>query len=302
VRRALQPIMWNKILLLVMISVAVIAVLVGTFFFVNRPRLVTIDAPLPADFPADGFSHQSFEALLKQYVDADGEVDYERWQGNETDSRQLDSYLAAVSQFSPDATPERFVKRSDALAYWLYAYNAYVIKSILLNWPLQSVTDVKAPIEARTGFGFFYQQRFLFGGTDYSLYAVENDKIRETYKDPRIHFVLNCASASCPVLRPELPTGDALDQLLQDATTDFVSDPGNVRINHEQKQIVISTIFKWFRSDFVNDLRRRGAPTDHGVLDYIANVAPEALRAELEAAFDYDLEYADYDWAINTQH
>ena len=109
--------MWNKTLLVVIISVAVIALLVGAFFVANRPQLLTITAPLPADFPTDGFSHTSFEVLLKRYVDASGEVDYERWHDTEADSRQLDGYLAAVSQFSPDATPERFEKQSDALAY-----------------------------------------------------------------------------------------------------------------------------------------------------------------------------------------
>jgi hypothetical protein len=293
--------MWNRLLTVVAIIIAVIAVLVGAFFIANRPQLVTVNAPLPANFPADSFSHASFEALLKQYVDAQGEVDYERWHGNDQDLRQLDSYLAAISQFSPDATPDRFAQRSDALAYWLYAYNAYVIKSILAHWPLKSVTEVKAPIEARTGLGFFYQQRFLFGGAAYSLYAVENDKIRATYQDPRIHFVLNCASASCPVLRPELPIGDELEQLLQTSTIDFVSDPGNVRVDHERQRVVISTIFKWFRNDFLNDLRRRGMPADNGVLDYISSVAPDSLQADLQAAVQYEIEYADYDWAINTQ-
>lgn len=293
--------MWNKLLTSVVIIIAVIAVIVAALFIANRPQLVTVNAPLPANFPADSFSHASFEALLKQYVDAHGEVDYERWHGNDQDLRQLDSYLAAVSQFSPDATPDRFAKRSDGLAYWLYAYNAYVIKSILAHWPLKSVTEVKAPIEARTGLGFFYQQRFLFGGAAYSLYAVENDKIRATYQDPRIHFVLNCASASCPVLRPELPIGDELEQLLQASTIDFVSDPGNVHVDHERQRVVVSTIFKWFRNDFVNDLRRRGLPAENGVLDYIASVAPDSLRADLDAAIQYDIEYADYDWAINTQ-
>jgi hypothetical protein len=221
--------------------------------------------------------------------------------GSGEDLRQLDSYLAAVSQFSPDATPERFAERSDGLAYWMYAYNAYVIKSILAHWPLESVIEVKAPIEARTGLGFFYQQRFLFGGAAYSLYAVENDKIRATYQDPRIHFVLNCASVSCPVLRPELPIGDELEHLLQSSTIDFVSDPGNVRVDHERQTVVISTIFKWFRNDFVNDLRRRGMPAENGVIDYIASVAPRTLRADLETAINYDIEYAEYDWAINTQ-
>ena len=69
--------------------------------------------------------------------------------------QQLNSYLGAVSRFSPDNAPHRFRGRNDELAYWIYAYNAYVIRSVLDHWPLDSVTDVKAPLEAIKGLGFF---------------------------------------------------------------------------------------------------------------------------------------------------
>ena len=148
---------------------------------------------------------------------------------------------------------------------------------------------------------FFYQLRFVFGGESYSLYAVENDIIRARYRDARIHFVLNCASESCPVLRPELPEGDQLEAFLQQAAVDFVNDDRNVRIDQENKVIVLSTIFKWFRKDFINDLRRRGLPSDRGLIDYIASVSPTTLGAELGSASDYEIVFADYDWKLNQQ-
>lgn len=276
-----------------------VVVLVCACLVANRPQLIVIDADIPEDFPASGFAHDTFENLLAKYVDAGGYVDFERWHQNPADRQLLDSYLAAVGSFSPAATPARFPGKSDELAYWMYGYNGYVIKSVLDHWPIDSVTDVKAPIEAVTGLGFFYRQRFHFGGTPLSLYAVENQKIRKAFHDPRIHFVLYCASGSCPVLRPELPTGEELEILLQEATVAFVSDPKNVRVDHEERQIVLSAIFDMYRSDFIKELTRRGLPSDSGVVDYVASVAPESLQAELTIAAAYKVTFADYDWAIS---
>jgi len=273
-------------------------VLICVFFVANRPQLITIEADIPENFPVSGFAHDTFENLLHKYVDAEGNVDFDRWHKKVADRELLDSYLAAVGSFSPAITPDRFPRKSDELAYWMYGYNGYVIKSVLDHWPIKSVTDVKAPIEAVTGLGFFYRQRFHFGGTPLSLYTVENERIRKAFHDPRIHFVLYCASGSCPVLRPELPTGEELESLLQEATVAFVSDPGNVRVDHEKKQIVLSAIFDMYRSDFTRELTRRGLSSDNGVVDYVASVAPGSLQSELKSAAEYELVFLDYDWAI----
>ena len=280
----------------------VLALLVGGFFWVNRPQQVPVHASPPANFPSDSFSHQYFEALLKDYVDANGRVDYERWQASRQSTAALDSYLAAVSLYSPDSAPDRFATRTEELAYWIYGYNAYVVKSVLDNWPIESVTDLKAPIEAIRGFGFFYRMRYRFGGEYFSLLGVENDKIRKQYRDARIHFVLNCASESCPVMRPALPTGAGLEALLEKAATDFVSDVRNVSIDHDNQRVLLSTIFKWFEKDFLNDLRMHGRPAERGLIDYVASVAPETLRIELNAAVGYGIEFRDYDWTLNSSH
>ncbi len=277
---------------------AVLAVVV-VFLLLNRPRKVIVDAPIPADFPKASFSHDSFEELLRLYVTPAGRVDYDRWHESGDSTAQLDSYLAAVARFSPDSSPERFADDNERLAYWMYGYNACVIKGVLDNWPLSSVTDVKAPIEAIKGMGFFYQLRFSFGGEYLSLLTVENEKIRARFRDPRIHFVLNCASESCPVARPELPSGDELQRLLDQATDEFVNDPDNVSVDHDRNTVYLSTIFKWYRKDFINDLHARGRPASRGLIDYVATVATGSLQSDLERANDYAIVFREYDWRLN---
>ncbi len=119
------------------IGITVVPVLVplpGCILLLIRPRLVTIDATIPENFPADRFSHRVFEDLLQSYVDGAGDVDCGRWQQNEAELQRLDSYLAAVSLYSPESSPHRFDSKQGELAYWLYAYNAYVIRNILGHW------------------------------------------------------------------------------------------------------------------------------------------------------------------------
>ena len=280
--------------------VVVLVVLMSGAVYLNRPRRVAVHGALPDDFPRDGFPHGEFERLLQRFVGPHGDIDYAAWHAESDSVAALDRYIAAVASFSPDSTPERFVDRHDGLAYWIYGYNAHVIRAILEHWPVDSVTAIKAPIEAVTGLGFFYRLRFPFGGKYFSLLAVENNKIRRRYQDPRIHFVLNCASGSCPTMRPELPTGPDLDELLASAALDFIADTKNVAVDHDTRKIVLSRIFKWFRRDFVNYSRLHGMPGSDSAIDFIRSIAPRSLAAELAQAADYDIVYRDYDWSLNS--
>lgn len=282
-----------------LLALLLLVIVVVTFVWVNRPRKVIIDAQISAGFPEQGFSHKAFEALLREYVTPAGYVNYGRWHANGESVARLNAYLAAVGQFSPENAAHRFPERNDELAYWMYGYNACVIKAVLDRWPLSSVTDVKAPIEAIKGMGFFYQLRFSFGGEYLSLLAVENNKIRARYRDARIHFVLNCASESCPVARPELPTGDELEELMTRAAEEFINNPDNVFVDHDHNTVFLSSIFKWYRKDFINDLRAKGRPAERGLIDYVVGFSTASLRADLKRADGYNVEFRDYDWSLN---
>lgn len=282
-----------------LIILAITLVALGTVAWLNRPRIIRVDAPLPPGFPDDGFSHAAFERLLARYVDSDGNVDYRSWHASADDVAALDAYLAAVAAFSPDATPARFAGEQEELAYWLYAYNAYVIRGVLAHWPIGSVTDVRAPVEAVRGLGFFYRNRYVFGGEPLSLYAVENRIIRRRYQDPRIHFVLNCGSGGCPLMRSELPDGRELEALLEKSANDFINDERNVAVDHDARVVRLSPIFKWYRKDFLNALRAAGQPASGGLRVYLARHARDELRRSLEKAADYEQSFNDFDWSLN---
>lgn len=285
------------------IAVTVLLILVAVaslFFLLNRPRRIIIDVAPPAEFPQQGFSHDSFEQLMQQFVTSDGRINYQHWHGDGDARAQLESYLAAVRDFSPINAPDRFAGLNDELAYWLYGYNAYVIYSVLENWPIGSVTDVKAPLELVRGLGFFYQQRYAFGGEFMNLVDVERKQILDRYRDPRIHFVLNCASDSCPVARPVLPTGEELEDLLARATVEFINDPSNVQVDHEAGALYLSSIFKWYEKDFVQDLRRSGVPSERGLLTYLLRYATGAQAADLKRAESYEIKFRDYNWDVNS--
>lgn len=278
--------------------VAVLGVLGGLWKLNTRGQTTRVEATLPVDFPDAGFSHTAFEHLLARFVDARGAVDYAAWHQDARALAQLDRYLAALAAYSPDSDPDRFEHEGDVLGYWIYAYNAFVIKAVLDRWPLESVMDVKAPVEVVAGLGFFYTLRFVAGGQEYSLYDLEHTRVIGPAQDPRVHFVLNCASGSCPALGPRLPTGAELEPYLAARAVAFVSDPANVQLDAAAKTLTLSPIFEMYRDEFINDLRRRGQRSAT-ILDYVRSVAPAELAQRLDGARDYTVQYRVFDWQVN---
>ncbi len=165
------------------------------------------------------------------------------------------------------------------------AYNALVLRAVLELWPLDSVRDVKVSLTSRVvpGKGFFYDRKVTVGGQETSLYRLEKD-VLASQKDPRLHFALNCASDSCPVLRPWEWTDEQLDQ----ASREFVSRPENVSV--EDNALQVSRIFKWYRKDFPKNLAV-----------YLQQYADDDLRQQLIRADDgnFRVRYGEYDWSLN---
>jgi len=88
------------------------------------------------------FSHQDFDRVLQHFVDDRGRVDYAALKN---DARDLERYYLLLSTYSPDSHPALFPTEHGKLAYWLNAYNAAVIKTVLAHYPMASVEDIKPP-------------------------------------------------------------------------------------------------------------------------------------------------------------
>ncbi len=261
--------------------------------------------PLPVDEPlavSNGFSHDKFRAVLTSYVDEHGKVDYA---GLAYQPKNLELYYDSITRYSPDSHPELFPDKPYELAYWINAYNVGVLKTVLTHYPIESVLEVKNPtllFFLTDKAGFFYFQRLSFGGTTTSLYYLENEVIRKRYREPRIHFALNCAAIGCPRL-PRTPfTGAELDKQLDLETRKFLAELRNFYIDHGKKTIFLSSIFKWYEEDFTEYYQERYPLSTPALLDYIELYLSKERQTELDRVrANYSIEFIPYDWGLNNQ-
>lgn len=286
----MNAVKWTSILLLA---------LVGSSCGLVRTSVSPREELAPASRPAT-FDHDDFDAVLRRHVDERGLV---RWADLAAEPTDLERYYAKVAAFSPDSDPELFPTEASRLAYWLNAYNAAVMATVLRHYPIGSVDDVEPPwllFWMPEHSGFFVLQGPMFGGIETSLYYVENSVIRERFADARIHFALNCASLGCPRLPRSVFTAEQLDQQLATEARRFCADERNFKIDDDARKIVLSPIFQWYESDFIGDHQRRGGVAGVGILDAIAEYLSAPARERLNAARDYyGVEYSGYDWNLN---
>ena len=253
----------------------------------------------PRSSMEDPFSHGDLTRFLERFVDGHGRVDYA---AASSDRASLQRYIAATAATSPDATPALFPTERDRLAYWINAYNAWVLHIVLDRHPVAGVGDFGPPrwvffLPRRSGFFLF--QRITLGERRTSLYYLEHGVIRRRFSDPRVHFALNCASRSCPRLPRRAFEPATLDDELERETRRFIGEPGNVAIDPAAGTIRLSSIFDWYEADFVGWMKAHRPQEPASVLGYVAVYLPEAERDRLVSCAGCRVVYSAYDWGLN---
>jgi hypothetical protein len=139
----------------------------------------------------------------------------------------------------------------------------------------------------------FKKERVPVGSAKLSLNDVENDKIREGFKDPRIHFAINCAAKSCPPIRTEAFTGEKLDAQLDAQARAFLNGPHGARFKRDGDTLTITVtkIMDWFSDDFDK--------WSGGKAAFIRKYVSPDKQQLIDQAKDIDFEFDDYDWALN---
>ena len=179
--------------------------------------------------------------------------------------------------------------RKSQLAHWINVYNINTVATIVENYPVKSIRDLSTDPLIRLN--VFKKDRVPVGNGKISLDDVEHKQIREPFRDPRIHFAINCAAKSCPPIRTEAFTGPKLDAQLDDQARTFLA---TTRFRKDGKRLVITTskILDWFGDDF----EKWGG----GKAAFIRRYVPaDKQRMIDEAKGDIRIEYDDYDWALN---
>ena len=227
----------------------------------------------PSDpLPPEQVSHRLWQELLSVDV-RDGVVDYPaiRRQG------RLPPYVALLNRVDPGG-----LSAEDRLAFWINAYNAFAVTGIL---------DGYSPDTLFGRYRYFIAREYSIGGQPVNLYNLEREILIAQFHEPRVHFAIVCASASCPKLQSWAYEGQPLDEQLNRVTSEFVNDPLRNRFDRSRKVASLSMIFKWFAKDFE---ARSGA-----ILSFVAGyVQDPSLKQDLLAG-DYTVEFLEYDWSLN---
>ena len=226
-----------------------------------KKEVVNKVEPAPKSKPAP--LHEVFDGLLRKYVSKSGKVNYA---GFKSDVAILDGYLDKLS-----ATSLAGKSKKEKLAFWINAYNAFTIKKIVSNYPLASITDLDG--------GKPWDVKWInLDGQNLSLNNIENDIIRPTFNEPRIHFAVNCAAKSCPPVLNKAWTAANLENNLEKQTRAFINSSQNTLT---ADKITISKIFEWYGVDFGN------------IEDFIRKYSNTTINKGATIA------YGDYDWSLN---
>lgn len=218
----------------------------------------------------DATAPPAYAALLEKYASPQG-VRYAAWHRSAEDMRAIEAVVAFYAGTLPPAD------RDASLAWHINAYNAWVLQNILKKYP------TKGPLDGQLL--FFHGKRIGMSGKKTSLHQLEQEVIRPTFKEPRVHFALNCASASCPPLAAAPLSAERLDSSLDALAREFLSrNPRALRLDNGGKTVWLSKIFDWYKEDL------RGPD---GLIPYINRYRDAKLSSGVRVRF------MDYDWSLN---
>ncbi len=248
-------------------------------------NLLFFSAPISAGTEYD---NRSWQNVLHQYVDADGYVDY---QSLISDRAALDRYLDIIKAVGPESSPEQFPTDDHQLTYYINAYNALVFEGVLSRGP-ETKSIWRGLI---SGLNFFVRMDVMVDGRQTNLRNLENDIIRDRFKDPRIHAALNCASISCPRLPQQSFTPESLQKQLDQAIREFVNSSLNVRPVDDEETVHLSEIFDWFEEDFIEFEKANGNDTP-SLIDYINRYRAHGKEIDTH----YDITFIKYNKGINS--
>ena len=252
----------------------------------------------------ESFDHEHFlfTEVLGEHV-FDGLVNYRTLKANPT---SLNEYLHELAEIDSDAYQNW--TRDQKLALWINAYNAFTLKAILNHYPIEhswladplgnypdsSIRQIK---------GVWDDQTWSIMGKSYTLNHMEHVIIRRELVDPRIHYVLVCASKDCPYLENQAFGAADLNERLNKASRDYIYDSRRVRIDNVNKIVHLPQIFKWFAEDFepgtkYKSLFKAHTSEEAGILSWVYQFSNKQDRAMLENN-NFKIAYLYYDWALN---
>jgi len=233
--------------------------------------------------------HAKFDSLLKINVHKDNGINYTNIKKN---PQLLFQYIKRLREFSPVSDPDLFKTPQHSLAYWINAYNATVIAFVVKHYPINSLLDIN------TSEIIFDKNTYNFGEESLSLNDIQKHKLLNKFKDPRIHFSLNCASKSCPPIANSAYTHLNVEKHLKTAEMRFAKNKDQLIFKNDT--LYVNKILEWYVNDFKKyyPKNRSYEITQHYAANYFRSFIVD-LDQRMQLKTIINVNFFRYDWTLN---
>ena len=246
--------------------------------------------------PADVGMHAGLDVILDTYV-REGLVYYRALRAERA---RLDRY---VSNLDVPAAAFEAWSRPEQAAFWLNAYNATVLRTVINAYPIKGSSAQYPSDSIQHVPGAYVAKRHRIGGRLLSLEDIEK-QVLPTFDDPRMYFALGRGSLGGGRLRSEAFTAARLEQQLASVAAECVSRNECFRYDPAADRIEISPIFGWRQAEFTRawsgdaEIFAKRSPIELAVLHMVLpHVLPTEARGLRRNTFT--LAYSAYDWRLN---
>ena len=192
-------------------------------------------------------THEKFTEILQKVVTEKG-VLYPRLVEMRAD---LEGYMALLGKAHLEGS-----SKDEQMTFWINAYNACMLHRVISHYPIKKaggLLGAKNKLKGRPDNSVwqipdvFKGKHCFVAGKERSQDNIEHDIIRKM-GDPRIHFALNCAAASCPSLMNTSYIPDRLNQQLDQRVHLFIKDPQHFLLG--ESTLKLNKVMDWFKEDF----------------------------------------------------
>ena len=264
-------------------------------FVVFELACVAVATPRAQESLTDAARRKTYDTILDLNV-RDGFVYYRALRA---DRAKLDGYVNLLANAAVDKLP-----REARLAFWLNAYNALVLKTVVDHYPIPKRTSEYPDRSIRQIPGAFERLQHKVAGRMLTLDQIEQTILPE-FKDPRVYLALGRGAAGSGRLRSEAFTPAQVEQQLAEVANECVTRPQCVQIDRDTNKVNISAIFSWREKDFVPAFADKAPPSfsnrsavERAVIGFIQ---PKLLTTEKDflAKNTFQVVYMPFDWTLN---
>jgi uncharacterized protein DUF547 len=244
---------------------------------------------------AEGGRRKALDQLLDLYV-RNGDVYY---RALKSDRSKLDSFVSQQSTAAVDK-----MSREEQMAFWLNAYNALVLKTVIDHYPIAGRSADYPAKSIRQIPGAFERLQHRVAGRTVTLDQIEQT-ILSGFNDPRVFLALGRGAEGSARLRSEAFVPARIEEQLAESVSECPTRAQCFRIDRENGKVYVSSIYSWREKEFAAAYADKApaafasrSPIERAI---VALIQPKLLPSEREflQKNSFQVVYDPFDWSLN---